>query len=94
MIPTRYSIRKTPECRKTPMRAQVHVPLAVMTAIVAPALFFPGAAPTITFDTPRRVATAVAALVARRTQGGVVDCGPRHDDAVGIAGFYALAEYH
>lgn len=40
-----------------------------MTAIVAPALFFPGAAPTIALDTPRLVAATVAALVAWRTQG-------------------------
>ena len=69
MIPTRYSIRKTPECRKTPTRTQVYVLPEVMTAIVAPALSFPGAAPNIAFDTPRRVAAAVAALVARRRQG-------------------------
>ena len=68
MIPTRYSIRKPAECRKPP-NAPVCVPPAVMTAIVAPALFFPGAAPNIAFDTPRRVAAAVAALVAGRRQG-------------------------
>ena len=45
-------------------RALIYVPPAVMTAIVAPALFFPGAAPTIALDTPRLVAAAVAALVA------------------------------
>ena len=50
-------------------RALIYVPPAVMTAIVAPALFFPGAAPTIALDTPRLVAAAVAALVAWRTQG-------------------------
>ena len=50
-------------------RALVYVPPAVMTAIVAPALFFPGAAPTIALDTPRLVAAAIAALVAWRTQG-------------------------
>ena len=50
-------------------RALVYVPPAVMTAIVAPALFFPGAAPTIALDTPRLVAATVAALVAWRTQG-------------------------
>jgi len=38
-------------------------------AVAALALFFPGAAPTITFDTPRQVAAAVSALVAWRTQG-------------------------
>ena len=50
-------------------RALIYVPPAVMTAIVAPELFFPGAAPTITLDTPRLVAATVAALVAWRTQG-------------------------
>ena len=50
-------------------RALIYVPPAVMTAIVAPALFFPGAEPTIALDTPRLVAAAVAALVAWRTQG-------------------------
>lgn len=50
-------------------RALIYVPPAVMTAIVTPALFFPGAEPTIALDTPRLVAAAVAALVAWRTQG-------------------------
>ena len=49
-------------------RALIYVPPAVMTAIIAPALFFPGGAPTIVFDTPRLVAASLAALVAWRTR--------------------------
>jgi branched-subunit amino acid transport protein len=49
-------------------RALVYVPPAVMTAIIASALFFPGGAPNIVFDMPRLAAAAFAALVAWKTR--------------------------
>lgn len=49
-------------------RALIYVPPAVMPAIIAPALFFPGGAPTILLDTPRLAAAALATLVAWRTR--------------------------
>ena len=49
-------------------RALIYVPPAVMPAIIAPALFFPGGAPTIVFDTPRLAAAALAVLVAWSTR--------------------------
>ncbi len=45
-------------------RALIYVPSAVMPAIIAPALFFPGGAPTIVLDTPRLAAAALAILIA------------------------------
>lgn len=49
-------------------RVLIYVPPAVMLAIIAPALFFPGGAPNIVFDMPRLAAAALAALVAWRTR--------------------------
>ncbi len=49
-------------------RALVYVPPAVLTAIITPALFFPGSTPTISPDIPRIVAAALAAIVAWRTR--------------------------
>lgn len=49
-------------------RALIYVPPAVMLAIIAPALFFPGGAPNIVLDTPRLAAAVLAALVAWRTR--------------------------
>ena len=49
-------------------RALVYVPPAVMTAIIAPALFFVGGAPTIALDAPRLGAATVAVLLAWRTR--------------------------
>jgi len=49
-------------------RTLVYVPPAVMTAIIAPALFFVGGAPTIALDAPRLGAATVAVLLAWRTR--------------------------
>lgn len=49
-------------------RALRYVPPAVMTAIVTPALFFAGGAPTITLDFSRLAAAGFATLVAWRTR--------------------------
>jgi branched-subunit amino acid transport protein len=49
-------------------RALIYAPVAVMMAIIAPALFFPGGAPNIVFDMPRLAAAALAALIAWRTR--------------------------
>jgi len=49
-------------------RALIFVPPAVMMAIIAAALFFPGGTPNIVLDTPRLAAAALAALVAWRTR--------------------------
>lgn len=49
-------------------RALIYAPAAVMMAIIAPALFFPGGAPNIVFDMPRLTAAALAALIAWRTR--------------------------
>ncbi len=49
-------------------RALRYVPPAVMSAIITPALFFAGGAPTITPDSPRLAAAAFAALIAWRTR--------------------------
>ena len=56
---------KLPEWLK---RALVYVPPAVMTAIIAPALFFIDGAPNIDLDAPRLGAATVAVLVAWRTR--------------------------
>jgi branched-subunit amino acid transport protein len=49
-------------------KALVYVPPAAMTAIIAPALFFAGGAPTIALDAPRLGAAIFAALLAWRTR--------------------------
>jgi len=49
-------------------RALTFVPPAVMTAIITPALFFAGGAPTIAIDVPRLAAAAFAAVIAWRTR--------------------------
>lgn len=49
-------------------RALRYVPPAVMTAIITPALFFVGSAPTMGPDAPRLAAAALAAIVAWRTR--------------------------
>lgn len=49
-------------------RALVYVPPAVLTAIITPALFFPGSTPTISPDMPRIVAASLAVLIAWRTR--------------------------
>lgn len=49
-------------------RALRYVPPAVMTAIITPALFFAGGAPTIALDPPRLAAAGFAALIAWRTR--------------------------
>ena len=49
-------------------RTLTYVPPAVMTAIITPALFFPGGTPTIALDAPRLVAATLAAVVAWRTR--------------------------
>lgn len=49
-------------------RALRYVPPAVMTAIITPALFFVGGAPTIALDFPRLAAAAIAVLIAWRTR--------------------------
>jgi len=51
--------------------ALVYVPPAVLTAIIAPALFFPGGAPTIAFDPPRLLAATFAVLVAWKTRSAL-----------------------
>ena len=71
--------------------ALVYVPPAVLTAIIAPALFFPGGAPTIAFDPPRLLAATFAALVAWKTRSALwtVILGDGH--VVGIAGSSEIA---
>ena len=49
-------------------RALSYVPPAAMTAIITPALFFPGGTPNIALDTPRLLAASVAALAAWKTK--------------------------
>ena len=48
--------------------ALAYVPPATMTAIITPALFFPGGTPTIALDTPRLAAATLAAVVAWQTR--------------------------
>ncbi len=49
-------------------RALIYVPPAVMSAIITPALFFVGGAPTMAPDTSRIAAAVFAALIAWRTR--------------------------
>ena len=49
-------------------RSLVYVPPAVITAIITPALFFPGGTPNIAFDVPRLAAAVLAVLVAWKTR--------------------------
>ena len=51
--------------------ALVYVPPAVLMAIITPALFFPGGAPTIAFDPPRLLAAVFAVLVAWKTRSAL-----------------------
>ena len=51
--------------------ALVYVPPAVLTAIITPALFFPGGAPTIVLDPPRLLAALLAVLVAWKTRSAL-----------------------
>ena len=51
--------------------ALLYVPPAVLTAIITPALFFPGGAPTIVLDSPRLLAAALAVLVAWKTRSAL-----------------------
>ncbi len=51
--------------------ALLYVPPAVLTAIITPALFFPGGAPTIVLDSPRLLAAALAVLAAWKTRSAL-----------------------